>query len=108
MKERETPETDATRRDVIAGKWSLTEPGGLLEKLETLECQRDEAREESAMWEKHTVAALRQRDELLAALEEVRRLASDSKEGFEEDLPGIMNSIVREARAAIAAVKGEK
>lgn len=45
MNERQTPETDATRRDVMAGKWSLTEPGGLLEKLETLKRQRDEARE---------------------------------------------------------------
>lgn len=49
-----TPRTDLIRDEVMAGKWSLTDGGGLLEKLELLEIE--------------LAATARQRDELLAAL----------------------------------------
>lgn len=48
MPESDTPETDATRKDVMAGRWSLVEKGGFLEKLEKLERERNEARQQVA------------------------------------------------------------
>ena len=83
---RPTPETDAIVRRYLGNEGiSAEEVSRLLDHARNLE---------------------RQRDELLEALEETRRLASESKEGFEEDLPGVMDGIVREADAAIANVKG--
>ncbi len=64
--------------------------------------QRDEAREDYSRTCKQLLETMAQRDELLAALEEVDRFAKSE--------PALCNdeeAVLRQVRAAIAAVKGK-
>lgn len=111
--ERPTPETDAAEwlaEDGSGGVHSVVS----IHSARKLERERDEARCDEAMWRDHTIAALRQRDELLEALERQACLTAyynGHSGGYKPHPNGGLfweNYLCAEARSAIAKVKGSK